>query len=103
MDLAKTNYPMEVNGWIYTLDTDNMSYYKLFLDGHTEALALCWLDTVEGEDGYNPEGDCYVCIWAENTDYESALDSLEYSNMTFGNVMRRTEAEKYLIDYMNKH
>ena len=97
------NYPMEINGWNYSLDADSMSYYKNFGDNKVEAVALCWLDIVEGEEGYNPEGDCYCCIWAENTDYESALDSLYYSNTTFGSVMRRKEAEKYLIEYMKSH
>ena len=97
------NYPMEVNGWHWSLDADSMSYGKDFDDGHSEAVALCWLDTVEGDEGYNPEGDCYCLIWAENTDYESALDSLYYSNGTIGDVMRREEAEKYLIKYMETH
>ena len=97
------DYPMEVNGWNYSLDTDSMSYWKDFDDGHSEAVALCWLDSVEGDDGYNPEGDCYCLIWAENTDYESALDSLYYSNGTIGDVMRREEAEKELLKYMETH
>ena len=97
------NYPMEVNGWHWSLDADSMSYWKDFDDGHSEAVALCWLDTVEGEEGYNPKGDCYCLIWAENTDYESALDSLYYSNGTIGDVMCRAEAEKELIKYMETH
>lgn len=97
------NYPMEVNGWHWSLDADSMSYWKVFGSDHEEAVALCWLDTVQGDDGYNPEGDRYCLIWAENSSYESALDCLYYSNMAFGDVMRRAEAEKELIKYMETH
>jgi len=40
------NYPMEVNGWYWSLDADSMSYWKDFDEGHSEAVALCWLETV---------------------------------------------------------
>lgn len=95
-------YPMYINGWNLA-DSENMTYWKDFGENHSEAVALCWIDIVEGEFGYNPEGDCYCLIWAENTDYESALESLYYSNATFGNVMRRKEAEAKLIKYMEAH
>ena len=100
------DYPMEVNGWNYSLDADSMSYWKDFGENRrfrTEAVALCWLDTVEGDDGYNPEGDCYCCIWAEGCDAQEALDGLYDSNACFGDVMRREEAEKHLIEYMMRN
>lgn len=98
-----TNYPTNVNGWISNMDFDNMSYSKVFNNYHSEAVALCWMYVDEGEEGYNPEGDCYTLIWAENTEYESALDSLYYSNATFGGIMRREEAVKELYKYMETH
>ena len=95
--------PETVNGWTYSKDTDSLSYWKVFASDHSEAVALCWLDIGEDEEGYNPEGDCYTLIWAENTAYESALDSLYYSNATFGGIMRREEAVKELYKYMETH
>lgn len=97
------NYPMEINGWNFTGDAESMVYSKDYGNDKSEAVALCWLDLCEGEEGYNPEGDSYVLIAAENTPWESAVDSLYYTNMTFGNIMRRAEAEKELIKYMETH
>lgn len=94
------NYPMEINGWKFTGDTESMVYCKDYDNNKSEAVALCWLDVCKDEEGYNPEGDCYTLIAAKNTPWESAVDSLYYSNMTFGGIMRRGEAEKYLIEYM---
>ena len=101
-----TKYLMEVNGWHWSLDADSMSYWKDFDEKknfRTEAVALCWLDTVEGDEGYNPEHDCYVCIWAEGCTADEALTNLYDSNVCCGDVMRRAEAEKYLIEYMMKN
>lgn len=102
-----TKYPMEVNGWHYSLDADSMSYWKDF-EGkrefdRTEAVALCWLDTVEGDEGYNSEGDCYVLIGAEGRNEEEALNNLYDTTVCWGEVMRRAEAEKELIKYMETH
>lgn len=99
-----TKYPMEVNGWHWNLDADSMSYWKDFGNGHSEAVALCWLDTVEGDEGYNPDGDCYVLIGAEGHNEEEALNNLYYNTtVCWGDVMRRAEAEKELIKYMETH
>ena len=98
-----TNYPMEVNGWHYNLDVDSMSYWKDFNDGHSEAVALCWLDTVEGDEGYNSEGDCYVLIGAEGCNDEEALNNLYDTTVCWGDVIRREKAEKELIEYMETH
>lgn len=100
------NYQMEINGWNFSGDNEAMSYWKDFGEKRnfrTEAVALCWLDTVEGDQGYNPEGDCYCCIWSEGFDAQNALDGLYNSNACFGDVMRREEAEKFLIEYMKRN
>lgn len=96
-------YPMEVNGWHYSLDADSMFYWKDFDDGHSEAVGLCWLDTVEGDEGYNSDGDCYVLIGAEGRNDEEALNNLFDTTVYWGDVMRREEAEMDLIKYMMNH
>ena len=102
------NYPMEINGWNYSGDADCMSYWKDYNQAKSEwrqsvAVSLCWLDTAKGDDGYNPEGDVYCCLEAEGRNAQDALNNLYDTNCCFGDVMRRDEAEKYLIKYMETH
>lgn len=96
------NYPMEINGWNFSGDIDNMSYWKDF--GHkVESVALCWLDMTEGDCGWNTEGDAYCCIGSDGNSIDEAIANLYYADMSFGDVMRRDEAEQYLIKYMEMH
>lgn len=96
------NFPMEINGWNYSLDADSMGYVKEF-DDHCEAICLFWLDRVEGEEGYNSEGDCWVGLGADGETFADAIEILEIMPYEVVSLMRRAEAEKELIKYMETH
>lgn len=96
------NYPMEINGWNYSLDADSMGYVKEF-DNHCEAVCLFWLDCVQGEDGYNPDGDCYIGLVADGNTLADAIEALDIMPFEIVHPMRREEAEKELIRYMETH
>lgn len=96
------NYPMEINGWNYSLDADSMGYYKEF-DNHYKAVCLFWLDTVRGDDGYNPEGDCWIGLVADGNTLADAIEMLGIMPFEIVHPMRREEAEKELIKYMEMH
>lgn len=96
------NYPMEINGWKYSLDADSMSYYKECCD-HSVAVCLFWLDTVKGDDGYNPEGDCWIGFAAIGDTLTDAIEMLDIMPFEIVHPTCREEAEKELIKYMETH
>ena len=58
------NCPMEINDWKSTLDNYGMTYWKEW-DTHYDAICLMWIDTVEGDKGYNPQADAWAGIIAD--------------------------------------
>ena len=96
-------YPMEINGWHYDLDADSMGYWKQ-KDGKYEAICLMWMDTVEGDEGYNEEGDVWIGISADDKDsLDDAMEMLNIMPFNITEVGRREEAEKWLVEYMETH
>lgn len=96
-------YPMEINGWLYSLDADSMTYWKQ-TDGKFEAICMIWLDTVEGDEGYRPDGDVWVGISADDKDFlDDALEMLNIMPFNITEVGRRVEVEKWMIEYMETH
>lgn len=96
------DYPVEVNGWHFSSDKESMSYWKEIKPGTYDAVSLCW--EVTNDDGYYiPEDDTYVLLLARGNSSDEALEGLYTSNWAFGDVMKRSEAEKALIKYMKSH
>lgn len=96
------NYPMEINGWEYILDPYGMSYWKE-RDTHYDVICLMWIDTVKGDDGYNSQADAWCGVIADGNTLDDALEMLDIMPFEITNVMRREEAEKELINYMETH
>lgn len=96
------NYPMTINGWEFTLDPIGMTYWKQF-GSRYEVISLFWMDTVKGDEGYYPGGDCWIGISADGNTLDDAVEMLDIMPFTVVETMRRAEAEKELIKYMETH
>ena len=106
------NYPMEINGWNYTLEEEPMLYVKETDDVNSkngklfEVIGLVWLDYTSEEKEYNIDGDCWSIAYIRDSNadgIEDAIDCWDCYAMADGDVMRREEAEKWLIEYMENH
>lgn len=106
------NYQMEINGWNRNLSVDNLIYTKESESTNSkrgkcvEVIGLVWLDTVEGEEGWNPEGDCWFVAFARDSNadgIDDAIDCWDCYCQGISDVMRCKEAEKWLVEYMENH
>ena len=101
VEYISPNYPQRLNSWEWTLDADSLTYWKRLDTGYTEVIGLVWLDTVEGDEGYNPDGDCWcVCCWIGDPGDEDVVQGWSETCRDISNVMRRKDAEAWLFDYM---
>lgn len=105
------NYPMEINGWKYTLEEEPMLYVKETNDVNSkngklfEVIGLVWLDYA-GDEEYSIDGGCWSVAYIRDSNADGindAIDCWECYAMADGDVMRREEAEKELIEYMETH
>ena len=115
--LVADRFPMEVNGWHFDLDVDGMTYWKKE-DEVISVVGLCWMDCVEGDEGYNPEHDCWLPVLWRGDDYWKVDDEIVDPDDDIGkamlkwyeecwqlgsSIMRREEAERWLLNYMKEH
>lgn len=107
-----TKYPMEVNGWKYTLNEDPMLYVKEVDDASSkngklfEVIGLVWLDYETGVENYNIDGDCWSIAYIRDSNadgIDDAIDCWDCYCYADGDVMHRAEAERELIKYMETH
>ncbi len=92
-------YPIEVNGW-YLLDVDSMEYYREKPEGH-EFIDMTWLDGEE-EDAYA------VCTNLEETEdfYQAEYDFQDLhhtDSYCISGVVKKSEAEQIILDYIQTH
>lgn len=89
--------PKYVNGWNLEC-AENMTYWKNEKDFFV-AVCLYWLDTVEGDEGYNPEQDSWVILKAYGDTLEEAIESLDFMPMTISDVMPKKDAAYTMIEW----
>ena len=90
-------YPKYINGWNLEY-ADNMTYWKK-ADNYFRAVCLMWLDTVEGDEGYNPEHDSWVIIEAYGDTIEEAFEALDIMPWSISDVMPRKDVEYTMIEW----
>ena len=90
-------YPKYINGWNLEYP-ENMTYWQK-CDNFFVAVSLYWLDTVEGDEGYNPEGDSWVILKAYGDTLEEALEGLDIMPFPISDVMPRKDAEYTMIEW----
>ena len=90
-------YPKNINGWNLEY-TENMTYWKKGNNSY-RAVSLYWLDTVEGDEGYNSEHDSWVILEAYGDTLEEALEALDIMPFPISDVMPRKDAEYTMIEW----
>jgi len=90
-------YPKHINGWNLEYP-ENMTYWKKGKNSF-RAVSLYWLDTVDGDEGYNPEHDSWVILDAYGDTLEETLEALDIMPFPISDVMPRKDAEYTMIDW----
>ena len=91
------NYPKYINGWNLEY-AENMTYCKKGNNSY-KAVSLYWLDTVEGDEGYNPEHDSWVILEAYGDTVDEALEALDIMPFPISDVMPRKDAEYTMLEW----
>ena len=90
-------FPKYINGWNLEY-AENMTYWKKGNNSY-KAVSLYWLDTVRGDEGYNPEGDSWVILEAYGDTVDEALEALDIMPFPISDVMPRKDAEYTMLEW----
>lgn len=98
-------YPHHVNGWeLY--DTDSMLYFKPTSTGFA-FIDLTWLDVTSADPEYGTGKEYCVCVNDEEGSFEEAAESFadlhHTDNYCISEVVTREEAERIILEYMEKN
>ena len=109
-NVTMRTYPIRVGSkhgtWNFLGDADSMQYCITNSRDGIEIVGLVWMDTLEGDEGYNPDGDCWcVACWTDphikdDRQLSTALKRWDESCRDISGIMKRKEAEEWLVNYM---
>lgn len=98
-------YPVYINGWNLVYP-ENLTYWKERKPNRNRknsiyvAVSLYWLDTIRGDEGYNPEHDSWVILKGIGDTVEEALEDLDIMPGVISDVGRRDDIENVLFTWM---
>lgn len=106
--------PVEINGWKRYSNDGGYIYWKDYPD-HRTVIGTVWLDTVEGDEGYNKEHDCYCVALANDGNIKNGIpehewDTLEESiecwndySQAITDTVRWEAVKEWLLNYMEEN
>ena len=105
MNTSKSGYPLQLNGWELN-DNEAMGYYKKTGDGYA-FIDITWLDTTRDDPNYGTGREYCVCTSVEEeSDFEKAVELfIEHHTDSYciSDVVDRTEAERIVLEYIEKN